>query len=259
MIRRESTREGLPVWLIIAQSEHASLASFLACHWAAFPGLSASAREQLLGAILSHDNGWDAWELSPELDPNLGRPYQFTEMPGTTVLPIWTRSIDECESLGPIAGYAASGHFCALLEHHRGHLDAKADQTAAEKFLKAESARRERCRTKWQGKQGDLKELAIAQGYLQSFDAISLWFCCAQRSEALQIRVPIDGGPEYRFEPSAEEPSRITISPWPLLESPVQLTAEANLVPATRYKSRAAYAEAAMEPTLLTWDLVKTP
>jgi len=36
----------------------------------------------------------------------------------------------------------------------------------------------------------------------------------------------------------------------------VQLTAEANLVPATRYKSRAAYLDAPMEPTLLSWELV---
>ncbi len=259
MIRRDATKEnGQPVWLLIAQSEHASLASFLACHWAEFPGLSAPAREQLLAAILSHDNGWDAWEKSPELDPELGRPYQFTEMPGTTVLPIWTNSIDACESLGPLAGFAASGHFSALLEHHSARLTAAKDVAEAERFLADEAKRRARCEAAWRGKQGngEVDALQLAVGYLQSFDAISLWFCCAPRDEPFEIAVPLDSERVIRFSPKAGESAEIVIAPWPLAVPTAELTAEADLVSAIRYKSRAAFVAAPTERTLLTWKLV---
>lgn len=258
MIRRDATKEnGQPVWLLIAQSEHASLASFLACHWAEFPGLSKPAQEQLLAAILSHDNGWDVWEKSPELDLEHGRPYQFTEMPGTTVLPIWTRSIDACESLGPLAGYAASGHFSALLEHHRVRLTAANDRAEAERFLGDEAKRRARCEAAWRSKHGDgeAAALQLAVGYLQSFDAISLWFCCAPRDEPFEIAVPLGSERVIRFSPRKGEAAEIVIAPWPLSVPTAELTAEAELVLAVKYKNREAFVAAPAERTLLSWRL----
>lgn len=257
MIRREATREdGGQVWLLIAQAEHASLASYLACHWADFPGLSPAAREQLLIGILAHDNGWDAWEAAPTFDRRLGCPPQFTEMPGTTVLPIWTRSIDACEVLGPLAGYAASGHFSALLEHHLERLG-PTDRATARRFLEAEAKRRARCERAWTGARGSqaAEELPLAARYLQAFDAISLWFCCALRTEPARFAVPAGGGETFTFSPLAARPPRILIAPWPLSVPEAQLSAEADVAPVARYKDLAAFQAAITERTILTWDL----
>ncbi len=253
MICREETRGGEKFWLFVAQTEHAALASYLACHWANFPGLSAAAREQLLVAILTHDNGWDAWEAQPEFDPVRGRPYQFTEMPGATALPIWTASIDACEALGPLAGYACSGHFSAMLEHHREHLTATGDQKRAAKFLQAEEVRRERCARSWSGSP---EELTLAVGYLQAFDAISLWFCCAPRTEPAEFAVPRQGDKTFRFTPDADNRELISIAPWPLSVEEAALSLEADLTPAARYKSWAALQDARQERSLLEWTLV---
>lgn len=258
MIRREATREdGGKVWLLIAQSEHASLASYLACHWAEFPGLSASAREQLLIGILSHDNGWDAWEAAPTFDRKLGCPPQFTEMPGTTSLPLWTKSIDACEALGPLAGYAASGHFSAMLEHHADRV-LPADRAVADQFLASEKKRRDRCERAWITTHGPAaaKELPLAVRYLQAFDAISLWFCCALRTGPYEVAVPSGGGQYFTFTPTEARPPRITIVPWPLSVDETQLSAEADVAPAAKYRSLAEFEAARTERTILTWDLI---
>src|SRR5262245_41885998 len=120
MIRRDGRNEsGQPTWLLIAQSEHARLAHQLAACWRRRSGFSAAAYRQWLATVRAHDDGWDEWESVPHLDSVPGRPIQFTEMPGTTALPIWTRSIAACEDLGPLAAFTVSGHFSALLEQHR--------------------------------------------------------------------------------------------------------------------------------------------
>jgi hypothetical protein len=259
MIRREATREdGGKVWLLIAQSEHASLASFLACHWAEFPGLSAAAREQLLGAILTHDQGWDAWEAEPRFDHKAGRPPQFTEMPGATSLPIWSESIDACEALGPLAGYAASGHFSAMADHHFPELG-PADQAVAAAFLLAETERRTAAEKKWITLHGPqaAAELPLAVEYLQAFDAISLWFCCALRTEPLEFTVPHGGATSYTFTPLEARPPQITIAPWPLAVDETQLSAEADVLPVAKYRNLADFQAARTERTILTWDLVR--
>jgi hypothetical protein len=258
MIRRDATKNGgEPVWLLIAQSEHASLASFLACHWAKFPGLSAAAREQLLVGILTHDNGWDTWEEAPALDGKLGRPLQFLEMPGVTALPIWTRSIDACEEVGPLAAYAASGHFSAMLEHHRDQHTAPDERVAVNQFLLAETRRRARCEQAWVAAHGKdaASELPLAVHYLQAFDAISLWFCCADRNEPMTLAVPAGDGAKVTFSPDPSEKGKIEVFPWPLSVPDAQLSAEADVVPATKYKDRAALQAARSERTLLSWEL----
>lgn len=259
MIRRDAKRDdGGQVWLLIAQSEHASLASYLACHWAEFPGLSAAAREQLLIGILTHDNGWDAWEAKPAFDRKLGCPPQFTEMPGTTVLPIWAASIDACEALGPLAAYAASGHFSMLLEHHLEKLS-PSERRVAQQFLDAEGQRRAGCERRWIAQHGAdaAVELPLAARYLQAFDAISLWFCCALRTEPLTIAVPSGSHTTHVFTPLPVKPPQITIAPWPLSVPETQLSAEADVIPAMKYKDLKSFEAARTDRTILTWDVVR--
>lgn len=92
MIRREHGRD----WLLISQVEHASLAAALAEAWNFNGSRMAALRDELVQAVRQHDAGWAAWEQSPGVDPDSGRPRDFTEMPMPEATGIWSRSIAFC-------------------------------------------------------------------------------------------------------------------------------------------------------------------
>jgi Protein of unknown function (DUF3891) len=104
MIRREHGRD----WLLISQVDHARLAGVLAGAWNLGGGRMAALRDDLLQAVRQHDEGWAAWEASPTIDPETGRPRDFTEMPMAVASEIWNRSIAFClehhppPSMGPL-------------------------------------------------------------------------------------------------------------------------------------------------------------
>lgn len=255
MIRREATSsDGQPVWLLIPQTQHALLAGMLASRWAAFPGLSSVAREQLLIGVYLHDAGWNDWDDAPEIDLELGRPYQFTEMPGVSMLPIWRNSISTCEAQAPLAGYAASGHFCELLERHLAKLTSRREIHEAKQFLERESARRERCKWLW-AQHGEIAELELAVRYLQAFDFISLWLCCTRSQTCLELSVPHDGERHFRFIPTLSDPMRSWIDPWPLSAATFEASLIARQVAAACYQCREAFLGAPSEKVPLTWRM----
>jgi hypothetical protein len=104
MIRREHGRD----WLLISQVEHARLAGELAEAWNFNGGRMVAVRDELVQAVRQHDEGWAVWELSPTVDPETGRPRDFTEMPMPTATGIWSRSIAYClehhpaSAMGPL-------------------------------------------------------------------------------------------------------------------------------------------------------------
>ena len=95
MIRRNVTTEnGQPGWLLISQVEHARISGEFAESWIDSPTANVTFLplinpEELLPAIYHHDDGWQDWEKSPEVDPQTGRPLAFTEMPLEVALEIW--------------------------------------------------------------------------------------------------------------------------------------------------------------------------
>src|SRR3990170_5002994 len=110
MIRREITSsDGNKLWLLISQVEHAHVSGELMRNW----------REEftpdVIDAVAHHDDGWAAWEANPKLDPQLGRPFSFLEMPLVAALAIWDASIGSARQYGPLAGWIVAGHFYQLL------------------------------------------------------------------------------------------------------------------------------------------------
>ena len=89
MIRREAGEN----WLLISQVDHAHLAAEMATAWET-PALPEP--DGLLPAIRDHDEGWREWERLPDIDPQTGLPRNFTEMPASEAVRIWSRSIETC-------------------------------------------------------------------------------------------------------------------------------------------------------------------
>ncbi len=110
MIRREMMlADGAAIWLLVSQVEHAHVSGEVVQHWR--DAFSPDVAE----AVCHHDDGWATWEAAPKMNPEVGGPYSFLEMPLAESLTIWDESIAAGRKFGPLAGWMVAGHFYNLL------------------------------------------------------------------------------------------------------------------------------------------------
>ena len=211
MIRRNLSLDGnSSAWLLIPQTEHARIAYELARNWGAPPLAAAEPATILPQTILRHDDGWQVWEQHMDVDPELGRPFSFTEMSADVAHAIWQRSIIACSDLGPLAQYLVATHFM----HLRSGGDSSETNEAA-RFLRKFEPRTKQWLNQWQqmNPRSNTSEVAHrALGHLQLFDAMSLWFSCAERTEPREFDTP-DG---IAITLIPQDSVHVTARPWPL-------------------------------------------
>ncbi len=243
-------------WILISQVEHARLSGVLAETWGQPPFAPLEPRDEVVAGVLHHDDGWSAWEVAPKVDAQSGSPLDFTEMPMADSLAIWRESIASAEKIGPLPAYMVSGHFSALLRRFssrwqsdaaastlaQGFLDQQAERQAHWLDLRCAGRDREACRG----------EADRAVAWLQMFDALSLWFCCAARSEPETVEPP--GGPTLTLRPTASA-CQLVVSPWPFAVSRLELTAVGRAIAVAHYANPSDLATAAAEPVVLRWEL----
>jgi hypothetical protein len=248
VIRRDWTApDGTPRWLLIPQIEHAHLAGRIVDHWALEPFAAVAERPEVVAAIVHHDDGWAEWEESPAVDPGLGRPLSFMEMPLAQSLAIWSDSIDRAAGLGNLAGSMVASHFISRLLQ-----SSTAESDAARAWVTRMRGRQALWLAAWQAEapaDNPLEVASKAVAYMQMFDELSLWFCTAERIRP--HRLPTPEGLEIRFTP---QPSGdVTVAPWPLRTDQLDLTVRGEAVPVARYRSGADLASAPRLPTRLRW------
>ncbi|MCA9237112.1 MAG: DUF3891 family protein [Planctomycetales bacterium] len=283
MIRRDATlADGSPAWLLVSQVEHARISGELAA--AALPELLlglggdeaaqaaaqtsefAAIRKQMLAAIRRHDDGWRGWIEDPQLDPEHGRPYSFTEMPAGDALRIWSGSIAAAAEEGPLAAWMVGGHFRRLLDHSEtlGH------QPLADLWRATQDRARDLYLDEWKFAAPRTHTDAVAEHALEAlwiFDAISLWFCCGcpGGDAAAPTEEAFACGPFHigagttlettlRLAPPTGGHGAAIDDPWIFTPPAIELQTPAMLVPAKRYQSTAELV-AAYEPTTLRWTL----
>ena len=251
MIRREAhTAAGEAAWILISQVDHAHLSGRLAEHWGPRGVAPLVAREQLCWAIEHHDDGWRAWEQSPDVEPQSGRPRSFTEMELADSLAIWA-ALDRRRRGRRTAWRPTSWPVISAPCLRRFGNDWKNGSRAAEaeRFLAEHDRLREQWLLAWQTAEpeqntSDRAQLAFRQ--LQFFDFLSLWFCCAEVPERDQIETP--SGPTIALVPqdsgSPGEPLRLALSPWPFDVDELNLEVPGRMIPQRRYQNRAELAAA---------------
>jgi hypothetical protein len=269
MIRREiKLNNDSAIWLLVSQVEHARISGELVRNW----------REEfspdVLEAIAHHDDGWAEWESEPKLDPAVGAPYSFLEMPFAESLVIWDSSIASARKFGPLAGYIVAGHFYNLLANsdHAKEPPAIAWLTAKRKVRTTwldEWIRTDRSHT--------LEYAKAAQQLLLTADLFSLWLCCDCPVDAggasLLTNSPMKlltdsllsqfrfGSPECTiFESGSrhrvEELTWIVpVEPFPFKNTPMSLRAKGVAVPVSRYASLQEMVSASWDMEL-DWQLV---
>lgn len=256
MIRRDwKSSAGKAHWLLISQVEHARISGDLCRRWSAVQELPADVREELIAAVFRHDDGWAEWECTPEVDPKTGRPREFTEMPLPESLAIWSRSIDQSTALGNLAPYVISGHFCALMRRFTHWRDHGPEQVVlGETFLSHQCSKQKDWLDRWLAGNPATRTMELAQqalSWLQLFDALSLWLCCAERKDPQEFEPPT--GPKFILHPRSAE--RISVTPWPLEGASLSLELTGRAVPAMQYAHGEALKRLPGNTVKLSWEL----
>lgn len=257
MIRRTTRDEtGAECWVLISQVEHARISGVLAERWSPNLFSQLNCGDELLAAIHHHDDGWADWEQAVGVNPETGRPLNFTEMPLVESLAIWRDSIASAGRHGDLAGYVVSAHFCCLLNRFssRWQNDPAMTAIAAEFFTSQKQQQADRLAA-WKRHVtiGDAAATAdAALKTLQVFDSLSLWLCCSEHPEPETFELPGASSATIR----ALAPFEASISPWPFAEEQIELQAVGRLIPAIRYESPAALALASSRQAELSWTIL---
>ena len=254
MIRRTARDEtGAESWTLISQVEHARLSGMLAEAWDPAPFLGLDCREELLAAIYHHDDGWAGWERSPGVDPATGRPLSFTEMPLVESLAIWRDSIAAAARHGDLAAHVVSAHFCSLLRRFSSHWKSDPAKAAiVAEFLSSQEQYRSDRLFAWSQRSQWADPAAVAKAalkLLQTFDSLSLWLCCSERSDPETFGLP--GGSPITVLMAT--PSEVEVSPWPFRGDRAEFEVVGRTVPAIRYQTPAELAVAPSRQARLKW------
>jgi hypothetical protein len=268
MIRREITSpDGTKLWLLISQVEHARISGELTQNW------QEEFSPDVIEAIAHHDDGWAAWEAEPKLNPEIGAPFSFLEMPVPAALVIWDHSIAAAAKFGPLASFIVAGHFYNLLSN---------SENANDPLAAAWLAAKRKLRTTWLDEwvRADpartLEYAKRAQHMLLVADLFSLWLCCdcpvgagetsilgrsamKLQTDALFNRFQFSVA-EFKVR-RAHNKDRIdsliwsiAVNPYAFKSGPSSLSAQSIATPAARYATWAELA-AASWPVELEWRL----
>jgi hypothetical protein len=237
MIRRDAISiDGSPAWILVPQIAHAHLAGDLADAWL-FDRSRAAIVSDLRYAARYHDDGWAVWDESPGVDR--GRPVNFDEMRLADSLSIWERSIEISTIHAPLAGYLVAGHFCRLLNRFDSWRMNSTTRPLATQFLAAQAAHMDTLLATWKSedpanRSRELAELGVS--FVQLFDAISLWLCCASRQEPWEVKLPDGRGLILRpAQASPGSAQRIAVEPWLLDRPSLILTATGGMIRRVNY------------------------
>jgi hypothetical protein len=270
MIRREITSpDRTRLWLLISQVEHAHVSGELTRNW------HEEFSPDVIEAVAHHDDGWAAWEAKPKLNPKIGAPFSFLEMPLPAALVIWDHSIEAVAKFGPLASYLVAGHFYKLLSDSD-----QANDPLAVAWLTA----KRKLRTIWLDNwvradpSHTLEYAKRSQHMLLVADLFSLWLCCdapigtgketilGQSSMKLQTEVLFKqfhfAVPEFKALPAANDNQiaglnwAVAVHPYPCKTAPLSLSARAIAAPAIPYDSWHEL-QAASWPVELEWQLVE--
>lgn len=269
MIRREiQLSENERVWLLVSQVDHAHVSGTITRQW------HSHFSDEVVQAIAHHDDGWAEWEQEPKLNPEIGGPFSFTEMPLEQALVIWDGSIAGARKIGPLAGFIVAGHFYSLLNESE-----HAQQPGAIAWLAAKRKQRTAWLDEWVRMEAShsLDEAKRAQQQLALTDLFSLWLCCDapvggsddgllegspihDRAQLLLREYPMKVVGFGRRHATLENPQEalawvVAVEKFPLRESPLSLSLMARIVPVKEYDDWAEV-EAASRPMELRWRLM---
>jgi Protein of unknown function (DUF3891) len=229
--------------LAISQESHADIAAQFAAHWGGAEFARLEPYQSMVFGTTYHDSGHREMEASLPIDPSTGLPYNFRGAPPE----VRNRESDGLNSLwirqrDPYAALLVSMHHTGLRKRRYDTVAMRKDGIAAAPVeapaLTVDDAFRDL--SDWQlevagelGLERPTARRAFWHNYemLQVFDLLSLYLCCDGYDGESMLPVAVTNVPlspasdehvELRIQPKGQDSLRI--SPYPLDESPLEIT-----------------------------------
>ncbi len=238
--------------VLIRQTDHAVLAG----HFARELGNQAFAppvpQDSFVLAATEHDNGWNEWELLPEIDPVTFLPYSFMSIPTRHHIELYQRGIERVVKVDHYAGLLVSLHCLGLYDRTRATMPGfsakyvrphesqivndflqmlRLQQLRLKVDLRADTRTKDSTDEKWL--QANLLRL-------EALDRLSLYFCMGPLEASTIDAVPADykgGEVDWDLEPDGN--TAATLEPYPFRRDPLEISILARRIPRRRYSDDA--------------------
>ena len=234
--------------VLIRQTDHAVLAG----HFARELGNDAFAppqpQESFVLAAIEHDNGWNEWELLPEIDPVTFLPYSFMSIPTSEHIELYQRGIERVVKVDHYAGLLVSMHCLGLYDRTRATMPGFSakyvkshESQAVNDFLQALRLQQLRLKVDLRADSrmndfADEKWLQANSLRLEALDRLSLYFCMGPLDGATIDAVPADyQGNEVDWNLQPEGSNAVTLEPYPFRRDPLEVSILARRIPRRRY------------------------
>jgi Protein of unknown function (DUF3891) len=238
-------------WQVVLQTDHADLSGQLARAWGNGAGIASPAPlEPVAIAAARHDDGWAVWERAPGLDREGTGPRNFLDVEVPSHLAFYRAMIAAVADQDPYAGLLVSMHGAGIYRGRYGTQPSLKLTFADEVREQVEAfvAEQEELQGRLAAglRVGD-DERWTNYRLLQVYDRLSLYFCLRDveggEGDAIEP-VPLDyagGEVSLTLEPAGGW--RVRLDPFPLAESPTELTLRRRLLPKRSWPSEDSFRE----------------
>src|SRR5207253_1027373 len=190
--------------VLIRQTDHAVLAGHFARELGNDTFALPQPQESFVLAATEHDNGWNEWELLPEIDSVTYLPYSFMSVPTREHIELYQRGIERVVKVDRYAGLLVSMHCAGLYDKTRATIPGfsakyvKAHEApVVADFLQTLRLQQLRLKVDLRGDPAtinfaDEKWLQVNALRLEALDRLSLYFCLGPLEGATIDAVPAD-------------------------------------------------------------------
>ncbi len=234
--------------ILIRQTDHAMLSGFFARALGNKLFSRPEPFESFCLAAAEHDNGWQEWELLPQIDPKTFSPYNFMSIPTEEHIALYQRGIERVVRADHYAGLLVSLHASGLYDRTRATMPG-----FSAKYVKSSESAvvtdfLQRLRLQQLRLKVDLRADPVMKRFaddhalqanlqrLEALDRLSLYFCLAPLDGSTIDAVPVNGnGTEADWDLQPAGNNFVTVQPYPFAKDPLEISILARRVPRRPY------------------------
>jgi hypothetical protein len=246
--------------LIAHQADHAATSAAAAELWRRPARLPEEIWPRFLRAVHWHDDGWIEAEKQVGLKGD-GLPYDFMSVPTAEHVAIWRRSMALALSRDPYAGLLVAHHARRLYTSRPAEANAS-DRRLADQFIQDSAILIDQLLEYLSGGTPperaavDPRNLMVAVRLLSALDSLTLMLAGALpltcRTETLCFG---DDQAALAVHRDADDPTRVTLDPWPFEPATVRLEMKAQQWVAGARLGAAPGDGDVAQPVTLAWSL----
>ena len=234
--------------IVIRQTDHATLAGFLAREW----GNENFSRPELFAsfqiAASEHDNGWMEWEAAPQIDPATFLPYTFMSIPTLEHIALYQRGLERILKIDRYAALLVSLHITGLYDRTRATMPGFSAKyiRSSESYMVSDFVQRlrlQQLRLKVDLRSSEStkpfteeKSLQANLQRLEALDRLSLYLCGDTSQPTVIDAVPASGaGTEMDLEITPKGNGVINMTPYLFRREPLSCSILARRIRKHRY------------------------